>query len=117
MIPVKLGSKRRGNKPTAGDWNTGNPNRGIRHLLFPPIEVNRTGIRRQHHKLGKCNFRLRGSHGGRVECFWAVAGQSKDERAEHIHTMAAERSELFDQVSAGRVELLVDVLQTFRSYR
>ena len=54
---------------------------------------------------------------GRVERAGAVARQPEDERAEHVHAVMLERAQPLDELLAGDVEVLVDVLEAFRRHR
>ena len=83
-------------------------------LRRPFLEVDRPGERRQQHELREGDVRLLGQRDRRVERVRAIARQPEDERPEHVDAVLPERPQPLDQLVAGQVEPLVDVLEPFR---
>src|ERR1700722_8540104 len=84
MRPVELGPKRSWYEPATGDGNAGDVLRGGLHVFLPAVEIHGAGIWSQHDKLGKRNFGAGCGQGSGIERFRTIAGQTKDERTEHI---------------------------------
>src|SRR5579864_8477257 len=95
----------------------GNGFRSVSESFFPFNKVHGAGKWREHDKLRKCDvgpfgYIFRGHEGGGV-----VAGQAKNERSEHMDAMLPEGSKALHQIFSGQIEILVNVLQTFRGDR
>src|SRR5579872_1022564 len=109
MRPVQFGPKGSRNKPAAGDRNAGDVFGSRVHIFFPAVEVDSSGIWGQHYELGEGHFGASRSQGSGVKSLRAVAGQAKNEGAEHVHAVPAEGSQLLDQVISRRIEFLINV--------
>ena len=79
----------------------------------PLLEVQRARERRQQHELRESQIGPFGEGHGRLKRVGAIAWQPENERPEHVHAAAPERAEPVDELLAGEIEALVDVLQPF----
>src|SRR6266849_4069354 len=98
MVPIQLRAKSLRNKPPPGQGNSRDGWRVRSQPLFPAIEVHGPWVRASRHELGECEvsaFRG-GSSGG--EGFWTIAGQTKNERTEHMHVMASKSLQALNQI-------------------
>ena len=111
MRGIDFGPERGWNQPVASEGNPRNARWIVLHGLLPAREVHRAGIGREHHKLGKRELGLFGHRGRGTEGLGTITGQTKDERAEHVYAVLAEGAKTLDQTFAGKVEILINVLQ------
>src|ERR1700674_5846078 len=117
MVPIQLGTKRLRYKPAPSKRNSCNGWRVVAQRLFPTIEIDGPGIGTQGHELREGAFRADGGSGSSREGFRTIAGQTENERAEHVHAVTPECPKLFREFIACQVEVLVDILQSFRGNR
>jgi hypothetical protein len=85
--------------------------------FLPTLEIDGAGERRHHDELRKGHAGFLRESGGGGERVGLIGGEAKDEGPEHVHAVVTERLELFDEIVAGEIEILIDSFQTFGSDR
>jgi len=85
------------NKPMSGERNSGNPRWIVLHRLFPVFKVDGSRKRHEHDKLSEGQVGPLCHRKSSFKSFRPVAGQAKDERAQHLHAMFGEKAQALDQ--------------------
>ena len=97
----------RGNEPVAGQGNAIHLSYIVGLRLLPFLKVDGARKRRQHDELRESETGPLGKIMCGVKRVGAIALQAEDERTEDMHAVIGKRPELFYQIVARQVEILV----------
>src|SRR5487761_1678818 len=98
MGAIELGPKFLRNQPVASQRNAAYALGVQFHRLFPFCKIDGSGKGREHDKLRERDARALSHVDRSIKRTWPVAGQSEDERTEHMHAVLAERLQAFDEI-------------------
>ena len=84
----------------------------ILHGLFPPGKIDSAGKGREHDELCENDFRLLRPRSRGVEGIGTIAGEAQDEGPDDANVVAAEFAQSLHQALAGKIEILVYLLQS-----
>src|SRR5579864_8667652 len=116
MIPEHLRTNSPGDEPHSSKGNAANSGGIALHGSFPASKVNRSGVRREHHKLRKGQVGLLSEVRCGSKGLGAIAGQTEDEGPEDVNPMATKSTQALRQACSHAVEIFIYVFQAFRSH-
>src|SRR6185312_6520888 len=113
MRPEELRANSSRDEPHSRKRHAANSGEITLHAFFPARKVNRPGERGQHHELREGQVRLVGQRRCGLERLRTVAGQTENERPEHVYSMTTKGTKALCQACSHAVEILIYILQPF----